>query len=75
MIYYKCDACQKEIKPNEIKTIEKFPRCIKTCVVGHYGERFVRFDSYKLSKTHLCNNCFIRIANMLIVGEEEDETL
>lgn len=71
MICYKCDMCGQEIADN-VNKIEIFPRKTVQYAKDAYGVKVVPVYTYCAMQTHLCDNCFRRIANMMLLVEGED---
>ena len=64
MICYKCDMCDIEIM-GRVHSIELFPRKIDTNDTYIINSQKKTLYTYDVMPTHLCDNCFKKIANML----------
>lgn len=71
MICYKCDRCYQEIK-GRVNKIETFPRKTVQYARDAYGTKVVPTYKYCLMQTHLCDDCFRKIADALSIVDEED---
>ncbi len=70
MVQYKCDVCKKDLSREQVNIISNFPRRIREYAVDIHGTKYVGFDRYGSAETHLCKECFCKIANFCEVVED-----
>lgn len=70
MIQYTCDMCEQEIKINDIvHVIKDFPRRVQYWITIDNNITIPTHTKYEMAETHLCDDCFRKLANALAVVE------
>ena len=70
MIQYKCDMCESEMKSGDtVHIIKDFPRRVQYWVTANKNVKICSFTRYETAETHLCDDCFRKLANAFAIVE------
>lgn len=70
MIWYTCDMCGLKLEPDDTThVIKEFPRRVQHWATSNNNVKILAFTRYETAETHLCNDCFCKLANALAIIE------